>query len=79
MSLTHFNSQLNTQSTFCDVLLSVQRHDGQALGLQTGEAVDEVGAGERVDVGDTEVEWSGPVDRPGAVIADDLEILGLSG
>ena len=31
------------------------------------------------DVSDTEVEWGGPVDRPGAVIANDLKILCLSG
>ena len=75
-SLTNFNTP---QSTFCDVLLCVQWHDGQAVGLQAGKAVDEVGAGEWVDVGDTEVEWGGPVDRPGAVIANDLKILCLSG
>ena len=42
--------------------------------MEAGEAVDEVGAGERVDVGHGEVEGGGAVDRPGAVVTHDLVV-----
>ena len=60
--------------TLDDVLLRVEGHDGEGVVVEAGEAVDEVGAGERVDVCHGEVEGGGAVDRPGAVVTHDLVV-----
>ena len=60
--------------TFDDVLLLVEGLDGQLRGVETGKAVDEVGAGRRVNVPNPKVEGFLPVDGPGPVVTHNLVI-----
>ena len=53
---------ISSDLTLDDVLLRVEGHDGEGVVVEAGEAVDEVGTGERVDVRHGEVEGGGAVD-----------------
>ncbi len=63
-----------TKPTFNNILLFVQRDNGESLVVEPGEAVDDVGAREGIDIVHTEVEGGLPVDGPRLVVTHDLEI-----
>ena len=61
--------------TFYDIFFLVEGDHGEVVLVEAGEAVDEVGAGERVNVGHAKVEGGQPVHGPGAVVAHNLVAL----
>ena len=71
------NLSKKSSVTLDDVLSVVQGHDGEAVLVQASEAVDDVGAGEGVDVRHSEVSRLGSVDGPGSVVAHYLVVRGL--